>query len=811
MPSLALDAAVAGLILLALNAYLIDLFGAPIAPALILAATVVELLVVARLRGVRWRRADRAEAFGLGVVLGGVFVFFVLPSLPTLYPPSSSVDAVHHFLLANYVVEQRGLPHDVVALSPYLGEMAVYPPGLALIVAVAAQALGQSPLVILHPILALARALSAGYVFLAAYRALPGSRGRLMTALCAPVLLFVPATYWVGSLMGEQYYAAMALGEMLVVAGLLSSGGWAMPLLASLGLVLVYPSWLPLLAAAALALTARGRDARRRVVAVIRFLAPVAALLALFAPGRLQAGASVLSWEGGAAQPALHGPAWGLLALAAGGLIVALRTRGKPWALLLLLGACVAYSTALWVCADVCHILAHYHFLKSLSVLAYPSAVLAALGIGAVLAATPLGRQTIAAAVSAVFVAAVAAAAVAQAPSIRPVQVIDPDVVAVARWAEANVDPAQVGYRTRYGIGAYWLHVALLGNKRESFITDSFIELLPMTVDEWRHGGDWPTYLLMENLAEAEAGEEETPLLHRQGSAGLLARPAPRQEPPQIERRVDAVLGGMIHVAGFSSSGMSLTPGRERQITLHWYVERWPRRPQPLVLYAHLLDGERRVWAQADQEVLGGRYASLRWPIGVVNSETFVLNVPSDAPAGRYDVQFGLYEAGAGSDLPVRVLGQAVERLALGPFKAPRPQLREQPATPLRAAFGNRVGLLGYDLARTTWRAGETVPLRLHWQALAPMEEDYTVFVHLAGHDGRPWAQCDAQPAGPAYPTSIWDEGELVSGDCPIGAPADLPAGAYQLRVGLYRWDTLARLPVDGGGEFIHLQTITVR
>jgi hypothetical protein len=47
-----------------------------------------------------------------------------------------------------------------------------------------------------------------------------------------------------------------------------------------------------------------------------------------------------------------------------------------------------------------------------------------------------------------------------------------------------------------------------------------------------------------------------------------------------------------------------------------------------------------------------------------------------------------------------------------------------------------------------------------------------------------------------------------------VPLPANLPAGTYRLLVGLYRWDTLERLPVlnDASGEnAVELERMTLQ
>jgi hypothetical protein len=64
------------------------------------------------------------------------------------------------------------------------------------------------------------------------------------------------------------------------------------------------------------------------------------------------------------------------------------------------------------------------------------------------------------------------------------------------------------------------------------------------------------------------------------------------------------------------------------------------------------------------------------------------------------------------------------------------------------------------------------------------------------------WAQHDGQPRSNTYPTGLWDEGEIVEDEHGLTLPVDIPAGAYEIRVGMYLLDTMQRLPaVDDQGH----------
>jgi len=60
-------------------------------------------------------------------------------------------------------------------------------------------------------------------------------------------------------------------------------------------------------------------------------------------------------------------------------------------------------------------------------------------------------------------------------------------------------------------------------------------------------------------------------------------------------------------------------------------------------------------------------------------------------------------------------------------------------------------------------------------------------------------AQRDSWPREGRYPTSVWDQGEVVDDRHSILLPANLPDGEYQLIMGLYSVESGGRLPVLDG------------
>jgi hypothetical protein len=130
------------------------------------------------------------------------------------------------------------------------------------------------------------------------------------------------------------------------------------------------------------------------------------------------------------------------------------------------------------------------------------------------------------------------------------------------------------------------------------------------------------------------------------------------------------------------------------------------------------------------------------------------------------------------------------------------PLIPEDPEVRRSVDFDGQVSLDGYDL---TWPIGDgpgaegrALALVLYWHALQPLPYDYTVFVHLRDANGNTLIQADHQPLGPVYPTSLWPVGQTIRERSVMSIPDEVPPGTYTLWVGLYRLDTLERLPVIG-------------
>ena len=247
---------------------------------------------------------------------------------------------------------------------------------------------------------------------------------------------------------------------------------------------------------------------------------------------------------------------------------------------------------------------------------------------------------------------------------------------------------------------------------------------------------------------------------------------------------LDVDVGHSIRLIGYDAR--DLRAGAASTVHLAWQVtDAHGPIPDDLRQFAHLVDASGALWS-TNPDFRG--YPRPYWQAGDVVVSAFDLNLPSSMPTGGYWLETGFYEPISGERVPQYHGGQPAGTAArIGPLKVAGVSPSSGDARPL-AVFGDgEIALL--DAQRT----GAGVTLR--WQALKKPARDYTVFIHVLDAHGGLVAQQDSPPRGGAYPTSLWDAGEVVDDPHPLSFSAQ---PGQRLEIGLYTFPDLHRLPLDG-------------
>jgi hypothetical protein len=313
-------------------------------------------------------------------------------------------------------------------------------------------------------------------------------------------------------------------------------------------------------------------------------------------------------------------------------------------------------------------------------------------------------------------------------------------------------------------------------------------------------GPDWPSgdYRLQADITDQQLNTES-------GKSNVIARITDRwqrdfAEPP-LNRPLYANFANQVELLGYDLPANRAEPGGGVPLTLYWRGLDWLG--DDYTIFTKLIKID-------DQSLHGGRdrlpregYRTSYWAPGEVVTDPFGVPVAANAPGGIYFINVGLYKQAAGQavSLPL-VQGDDltdVTSVNLGPVKIGRtpPGLTVDSASPdmlLNISLGEQIELLGFNSKFNI----QNLELTLFWQALTQPAADYTTFVHLRNAAGETVAQQDQPPLAGAYPTSLWEPGEIIVDEIALLLPPGLPPGEYSLVVGLYDFNTFQRLTVPG-------------
>jgi hypothetical protein len=199
------------------------------------------------------------------------------------------------------------------------------------------------------------------------------------------------------------------------------------------------------------------------------------------------------------------------------------------------------------------------------------------------------------------------------------------------------------------------------------------------------------------------------------------------------------------------------------------------------------------------------------WTPGDVICGDYQVDIKGDAPGPMvYPVVVWMYSIEKDERLIATIDGKAVQPAIIGHVKVYGKADVIAPDTGPAYEFADNVTLQAYEW--TDASPGTVAPVTLYWQATGPISYPYTVFIHLVDAAGNIVAQTDAQPHNDLgeYPMDWWDSGETVRDVHLLSIPPMASPGAYTLRAGLYRLDTMARVPLISGGDSAELGDLTI-
>lgn len=241
--------------------------------------------------------------------------------------------------------------------------------------------------------------------------------------------------------------------------------------------------------------------------------------------------------------------------------------------------------------------------------------------------------------------------------------------------------------------------------------------------------------------------------------------------------------------AGTGTEQGTLPSGSEAWVVLRWQTLTELSADYKVAVY--LLDQRERSAGQVDKLLLSNHlHLTSDWDQGQVEIDYYTLpSLPATAP-GDYHIAVAVYDPETMQRLAVldKAGNQVGHSYELGAVQI-IPPLVPPSVQPMRMVPGDtlvpEVRLLGYDLPREEVTPGEAVEVALYWQALADVDNDYVVVLTVRDDKAQVWGQEESRPAYGAYPTTEWEQDEIVRDwhDLPIAS--EVPEGEYHLYVGI--------------------------
>jgi hypothetical protein len=266
---------------------------------------------------------------------------------------------------------------------------------------------------------------------------------------------------------------------------------------------------------------------------------------------------------------------------------------------------------------------------------------------------------------------------------------------------------------------------------------------------------------------------------------------------PDSLSRLDWNYNGEMKLLGVEVGTEQARPGDRVPITAYWQALK-PMTTDYSV-FVHLIGrGYNNVGQFNTYPALGLRPTTTLQP-GEIIADTYpvLVNGGSEAPA-MLQVNVGLfdfYEPGRPGVQATTPEGSnaspTVGFLKLVPAQWPE-------ATPaFNIEFSDSIRLINADLTGCS-NSEEPCVLTFIWQGTGTPTANYTVFVQL-WQQGKQVAGFDSPPLNGDYPTSLWEEGEIITDPHHLDI-SQLPPGEYQIFAGLYNLDSGERVAATSAG-----------
>ena len=274
--------------------------------------------------------------------------------------------------------------------------------------------------------------------------------------------------------------------------------------------------------------------------------------------------------------------------------------------------------------------------------------------------------------------------------------------------------------------------------------------------------------------------------------APTYAAPQPVSAVPAYARQVYARYGD-VELVGYDMLLDRYVPGQEVGVTLYWRVVAPTQ--QDLTVSLALVPPFAGDLGKLKTYPGWGKLRTSTWQTGATYADTYYIRL-DPLVAGNFPLKLHVEwfdEDNAESLVIVDAEGNEISSVLLdaGAMIFNRTVTASlatiQNIEPRKRDFGGLVRLDQFSFDRATY---ETLLL---WEAVQPMDIDYTMFLQILDANNEVVGQLDTQPP---LPTSFWRYGDRYFTSHLVVTEGDLPVGAYRVIAGVYDLNTMQRLTV---------------
>lgn len=272
---------------------------------------------------------------------------------------------------------------------------------------------------------------------------------------------------------------------------------------------------------------------------------------------------------------------------------------------------------------------------------------------------------------------------------------------------------------------------------------------------------------------------------------------------PDNVQPVDAVFDG-IKLIGYHIDETPVQGDGMVDISLYWQPLYQTEDPLSLFVQVFAPDakGNPVIVGKLDTYPAGGMRQTDTWEIGQIYEDRYLIELDGTSDFVPFEPRFKLGWRNNETDTlinPVNSAGEAFDSVIVRGGTVY--ENCHVTSGALNVRWPDLAQLDEVQVEATTIRAGDTLPVTLHWTTLDTTPDSYTVFLHLVGDHPTPvFGNGDRVPRMDWYPTTAWVADTCFQETYQLVVSPETPPGTHNILVGFYRADTGQRVPVASDG-----------